>query len=342
MPITFPVTGAVNNFPIQVKPKSAPSSSGSSLMSHILSPTMQPMTAPQMAPTIEPITTQTDPYTTWAAEQAAREAVEIQKAKDAATTSFNTGWNSFNQSNKTNIDNFGIDYGAAWRNFGTNLGNQQRTIDTMGAKNELNKMRGSQGILGMVGRGIKSAGVTLGNKNAGSSSAVDRIARAYGEIGKSGMADIGNQYELENMDITTQQKNLNDTEAEFIKQQSENKQKFINNTVSAATSKINELNTMAQNADIPNRIAIEQEIARIKSEVIGGLQAYDTAGNTKLAEINPRDRMGNMTEANKMLQAGTNLGADAFNFTTEAPMGFANPIPAGGNLPIYTIPRKKK
>src|SRR5882672_4329817 len=48
---------------------------------------------------------------------------------------------------------------------------QQNQIDSEAIQNELDRQQGGQGILDMVGTGIRSGGVQLANANAGTSSA---------------------------------------------------------------------------------------------------------------------------------------------------------------------------
>lgn len=283
-------------------------------------------------------TPQPTPQDIAAQQQAAAEA----KAMAAARTSFNSGLGTLNSSIGNSMANWGIGYGKGWRNLGTSIQNGQDAINTMGAKNELNRDRGTAGVLGMVGRGTKSAGVMLGNKNAGDSSAAMALAKAYGQLGSNQMSNVGNQYALENMDITTQQKALDKQEQDAIVNMQEDKQIFINQTISDATAQINDLNTMAQNASIPERIALEQKINEIKAQATATLQGYENTGRATLAGINPRSLAGNRTEANKLRDAGTNLGQDAFNYTDQAPMGMGNIGPAGGSLPLYVLPRQKR
>jgi len=49
-----------------------------------------------------------------------------------------------------------------------------------------------------------------------------------------------------------------------------------------------------------------------------------------------------MSSAGELGRAGTSLGQDAFQYTTQAPMQFQGNAPSGGNLPIYTTPRGRR
>lgn len=285
-------------------------------------------------------TDQTPAYDPYAAARAAEAA---QKAEDQriAQNNFNSGYSNLQASQDSTLDKWGIGYGAGYRSLYNQILGGQENIDTMAAKNELNLKRGTQGVLGMVGRGIKSAGVMLGNRNAGSSSAADRIAKAYGSLGKSEMGNVGNQYALQNEDIATQQKALGRQEEEGFNNLEEAKKVMLNDIISDTRNQVQSLMTMMQNADLPTQISLQAEIDAVKAEGIAKAQSVEGQWKSKIIGVNARGRDGNMTRAEEMMTAGMDLGKDAFNFTTEAPMSMNNTIPAGANLPIYTIPRKR-
>lgn len=279
-----------------------------------------------------------DPY----AEARAEEARQKAENQRITQNNFNTGYDEMQAGQTSTLDKWGIGYGAGYRSLYNQILGGQEAIDTMAAKNELNLKRGTQGILGMVGRGIKSAGVMLGNKNAGSSSATDRIAKAYGTLGKNEMGNVGNQYALENMDISTQQTALNRQEQEGLTNLEEGKQIMLNEIMNDTRSKVQSLMVMMQNADLPTQISLQGEIDAVKAEGIAKAQSVEGVWKPKVTGVNARDRQGNMTKAEEMMTAGMDLGKDAFNFTTEAPMAMNGTVPAGANLPLYTLPRKRR
>lgn len=276
------------------------------------------------------------------AAAAAAEAAAKAENQRITQNNFNSGYQNLQDSQTSTLDKWGIGYGAGYRSLYNQILGGQEAIDTMAAKNELNLKRGTQGILGMVGRGIKSAGVMLGNRNAGSSSATDRIAKAYGTLGKNEMGNVGNQYALENMDIANEQTALGRREQEGLTNLEESKQVMLNDIITDTRNQVQSLMTMMQNADLPTQITLQAEIDAVKAEGIAKAQSVEGVWKPKVSGVNARDRQGNMTKAEEMMTAGLDLGKDAFNFTTEAPMAMNGTVPAGANLPIYTLPRKRR
>ena len=142
----------------------------------------------------------------------------------------------------------------------------QRGIDSKAVQTELAKKQGTTGVLGMVGRGIKSGGVMLGNKNAASSSGAEAIARAYGDIGRRELSNVGNQY-AQGMDQVQQaQVGLDEQRATGVRKYGENKAMVVNNIVSEARNKLAALDGQIAGASLPNRINIEAEKEAIKAD----------------------------------------------------------------------------
>lgn len=274
-----------------------------------------------------------DPYAQWGGKA----------AYDAKVNSIMGQKDSWYDSFGSNLANKGISYNSGILDFLDSLGQGQKTIETKAAKNELAKMTGQSGVLGMVGRGIKSSGVMLGNKNAGDSSAAGAIANAYGEIGTREMANVGNQYEMGNKDIALMQGQQDLQEKQGARKIDESKQMYINEMLSSANQAFSSLNAQLEGASLPQRIAIEQEKQRVKDQILNSLKGYDATLATGRANINPGSGEARRTAAIGMRDAGVGLGADAFNFTSEAPMQMqGQQAPAGSGLPLYMIPRGRK
>jgi len=216
---------------------------------------------------------------------------------------------------------------------------KQKGIDKQSANNELALMNGAEGIRGMVGRGINSAGVMLGNRNAGDSSATGAIANAYGQLGQRQMAGIGNQYSQNAQDIGLEQSNLNEAAALQQTRNEEDKAAFITTVINDATDQIKDLNLQKSQADVGTQIAIDQEIAKIKSATTAKLSAVDPIWTSGVAGLKGATRPASMTTAQGLRSAGTDLGNNSFNFTEQAPLTFQGNAPAGGNMPLYTMPR---
>jgi hypothetical protein len=216
---------------------------------------------------------------------------------------------------------------------------QQNSINNKAVNNEMAKLQGSRGVLGMVGRGIKSSGVMLANKNAGDSSAAGALANAYGEIGQREQSGINNQYEVAQNQVGLEQSNLDEARALQMGQFGREKNDTVNSIIADAESKMVSLNAMAADASLPDRIAIEQEKNRIRSEAMAKLQQYDSLLSTQAKETSADTRRG---EANRLSSLGT-ASTNPFQFTSEVPAQFqGQQSPAGSSLPIYTYGRNKR
>lgn len=239
------------------------------------------------------------------------------------------------------IDQYGQRYGNSITDYLDSIRAGQSNINTMGAKNELARNQGQTGVLGMVGRGIKSTGVMLGNKNAGDSSAAGALAGAYGELGKRQMSNVGNQYELGNMDIANQQTAFDVQKSKGRRDIELGKQEFVTSLLNDVQDKMAQLNARLVDASLPDRIAIEQEKEAIRQRANSTLQQYDQNLASGYGSVNANSIDDRRTEAQRLQQAGTQLGAGAFDFTQEAPMNFQGNGPSGGNLPLFTLPRRR-
>lgn len=236
----------------------------------------------------------------------------------------------------------GTGLGLNISDFVDSLSSGQKAIDTKAARNELAKQQGTAGVVGMVGRGIKSGGMMLGNRNAGSSSAVQGIADAYGQLGRQQLSGVGNQYALGNEDIKTAQDTFNTQEASGVRRLQGSKNDIVNNIVLDARDKFAQLDASMATASLPDRIAIEQEKENVRNQVLGQLQGYDSQLSQGVAGVAPTNQDQRMSEATRLGAAGTDLGADAFNFTDQAPLQLQGQGPAGSNLPIFTLARGRR
>jgi hypothetical protein len=263
-------------------------------------------------------------------------------AFDSLLSGFNTQkGNIFNSANEE-ITNIGNQYNRSILDFLDSARTGQQSINDKASANELAKMQGGNDILDMVGRGIRSGGVTLNNRNAGDSSGAEAIARAYGDIGRREMGKVGNQYELGNNEVNTLQDTFNTQQAAGVRKLQGTKDDSINSIVSAVGQSLASLDAKMAEASIPERIAIEQEKARIKSEAIAKLQAYDAQLTSGVSGITPMSQDARLQKANEMRQAGTSLGEGMFDYTTQAPAVMQGGAPAGANFPLFTLSRNRK
>lgn len=239
------------------------------------------------------------------------------------------------------INTEGSGYGSTITDFLENLGAGQKKVDSQSVQNELSKRQGTSGVLDMIGRGVRSGGVMLANKNATNSSATEALGRAYGDIGRRQLSGVGNQYEQGKLKVQSSQDDLDLQRSQGVRHLGENKTNIINGIVTDAQNALASLNQAAANASLPDRIDIEVEKQRIRNEALGKLQAFDTQLNTGVANIKPSDQMTNMTKAAQMDTAGT-AADDAFNFSSSIPAQFQGTGPFASDLPLFQYPNGKK
>lgn len=217
----------------------------------------------------------------------------------------------------------------------------QQNIDNEAVQNELAKRQGTQGVLGMVGRGIQSAGVTLANRNAGDSSATEAFSRAYGDLGRRQLSDVGSQYALGNDKIQQEQGNLADSITSGTRKITDSKNTIVNNIVSDARSQFAALDAQIAQASLPQRIQIEQEKEKVRQSVLGTLQQYDQELSSGVSGVTPMSQDARLAKVNALASAGT-APDNAFSFTSQAPAELQGTGANNFSLPIYTNPRNKQ
>ena len=193
----------------------------------------------------------------------------------------------------------------------------------------------------MVGRGIRSSGVQLANRNAGNSSAAGALANAYGQLGRGELSKVGSQYEQGVQSGNQAQDVFQTQQASGVRNLVGSKEDEVNRIVNSARQSFAELDAQIANASLPDRIAIEQEKEAIRGQVLGQLQQYDQLLSSETAKIAPTSLEQRRTKAAELARAGTDLGANAFNYSTETPLEFQNTGPFASELPIFTAPRRK-
>lgn len=273
-----------------------------------------------------------DPYSQWGGQANFNNLqsgfnTQKQMIGDTAGSAFDTAAGKYNRSILDFLDS-------------ARLG--QQTIDNKSTENELAKMQGTSDILGMVGRGIRSGGVMLNNKNSSDSSGAEAIALAYGDIGQREMGKVGNQYETGKMGINDMQDAFDVQQQAGVRNLQGSRDDSVNTIMGDVSKSLAELDAKMVDASMPERIAIEQEKARIKAAGIAKLQAYDSALTSGVKDIGPMSRDEVLQKAGTMRRAGTNLGAGMFDYTTQAPIAMQGQEPAGANLPLFVLPRNRK
>lgn len=220
-----------------------------------------------------------------------------------------------------------------------NLTLGQQGIDRRNVQNESSKIQGGRSILDMIGRGIKSGGVMLANKNAGNSSAASALANAYGQLGQRQMSSVGNQYAQNAGDIGVAQAEQDYQTAQAPGRFHEQLMGNVNSIVANARNQFAQLDAAMANASLPDRIAIEQEKENVRQQVLGQLQQYDAQISQGVGGIHAASQEQNRATANTQLQAGQ-ADPNLFQYTTQAPLQAQGSAPAGGNLPLFSVPRR--
>lgn len=303
------------------------------------SPNLQPTVNPQnatfgSAPAAQPpaaAPVYVDPYAQWGGRA----------AYDSMVSGFNAQKDNIYGTARDAVGNAAIGLNSSILDLVQALKSGQRDIDNKAVQTELAKKQGTTGVLGMVGRGIKSGGVMLGNKNAASSSGAEAIARAYGDIGRRELSSVGNQY-AQGMDQVQQaQVGLDEQRATGVRKYGENKAMVVNNIVSEARNKLAALDGQIAGASLPNRINIEQEKEAIKAQALQALQQYDQQLSTGVAGVQATTADARRAEGARLANAGT-APANAFDFTSQVPAELQNTGPFASSLPIFLANRSKR
>lgn len=272
-----------------------------------------------------------DPYAAWGGEAAYNSLVNEYNAQKG---------NIFNSASEAG-DAYGSQYGRGITTFLENARLGQNALDLKGAKNELAKTQGVNGVLGMVGRGVKSAGVMLAGKNAGNSSAAGALANAYGDQGRRQLGSIGNQYEMGNQELATDQNAFDVQQNQGVRELQGKKDDFINSTVLDARNQLAALDAKIAGASLPQRIAIDQEKESIKQTLLQKLQGFDSQLTQGRAGIQASSVDQRRQAASDMARAGQSLGADAFQYSTETPGQFQGTGPFSSELPLFTLGKRR-
>ena len=210
----------------------------------------------------------------------------------------------------------------------------QSQIDNRGINNELARQRGAADVYNSMNQGIRSGGVTLANRNASDSSAAEAIARAYGDIGRRQMSDIGNQYEMENVEIGLAQDDLLRQRAAGLRRFESAEEQAVTSIIADATDKLSALDTAMANASLPERIALNTEKNKIRSQVEKVLAPYMSG----LSQANSVRAMGGdarIAEATRRRSLGM-APSRQFDFSTDTPVGLEGSGPVSSELPIFT------
>lgn len=257
-------------------------------------------------------------------------------AEVAAANNFNNEQASDMGVINTAIGTAASGYGNDIQGLVTQNQNSQAAINAQAVQNELAEDQGTQSVNDMVNNGIEGGGVVLDNDNAGTSSAADALARAYGVQARQSESQVGNQFAQGEESIGNSQSALGNTENyEANTELPYDKTSAINNIVSNANSSLQYLDLLASESggtvSIPN---INTQRQQVQNQATAALSALD--GQIGGVTPAPTSNAQNESTAQGLFTAGT-APAQAFNYTDTAPATLASG-PAASNLPIYIAP----
>lgn len=253
---------------------------------------------------------------------------------------YNNQLGNFRQS----ATDWGNAYAPGYRNTVENYINKlrqgQESLNERGIQNELSLAQGRRSILDMVGQGIRSGGVALAGRNATAGSALDQIAKAYGQYGNQQLSNVGNQYALNDRDLGLEQSNFNADIPISVGSIKARSQSDIASTVQEARNNLANLQAWAASQSLPVQLDAAAEAQRIQDEISALVGGFNTQLDTGIAGVQPLSIDARKQKAASLAQQGT-AAANPFDFSTDMPIGFQDTGPAPGGLPIFTIPRKK-
>jgi hypothetical protein len=235
----------------------------------------------------------------------------------------------------------GLGYKNDILDFVDSLTGAQNKVNQRSVNNDLTKIQGGRSILDMVGRGIRSGGVMLNNKNAADSSAAGEIARAYGLIGKGQGTQLGNQYALEGNNIMTDQDAVNTQQAAGLRKFGDSKEQIVGGIVSQARDKLAALDAAMADKSMPERIALEQEKEKVRTDALAQLSQYDSLLSNGVAGVHHNTADETRNKAYDLANKGAQLGT-AFDFSASTPTALQGTGPFSSDLPLFTLPRRNQ
>lgn len=271
-----------------------------------------------------------DPYAKWGGYAGYQQAVGDYNSQRSATMG------SIND----RISNEATGYHSGLLDFIDSLRSGQRRLDAQSVQNELSRRSGTAGVYDTVGHGIRSGGVILANKNAGTSSATEGIARAYGDIGRRELNGVNNQYEQGVNTLHNAEADFTDQTQQGVRHLNENKVQISNGIVSDAQNAISALNQQAANASLPDRINIESEKERIRNDALTRLASFDAELNSGVSSAAPMSTDASRSKAEQLFTAGS-VPNNPFDFTSSIPAQFQNTGPFASDLPLFSRPKKQ-
>lgn len=237
--------------------------------------------------------------------------------------------------------NAGVGLSGSILDYINGLTQGQRAIDTKSIGNEQSRLGGIRNVQDVVGQGIKSGGVQLANRNAGNSSASEALARAYGTLGRQQLSQVGNQYAQGQQGIANDQQTFNENSVANARKISDSKTQTINQIVADANNSLVNLDSRMAYANLPDRLALDQEKQNIKNQTLQLLSSYDQQLQNAQHAVSPQSQDVNQAKAFELQSAGV-APDSAFSFDTTAAPQFAGTGPFASDLPLFQLARAKR
>lgn len=223
----------------------------------------------------------------------------------------------------------------------SSLQGSQSKVDNRARNNELAKIQGSRGVLDMVGRGIRSGGVTLANKNASDSSAAGALARAYGDLGRREMGDLNNEYAVENSEIGLLQEDIERQKSKGIRNIDEDIADAVSSIANKARNSLAALDAAMADADMMDRIAIGAERDKVKARALNALGQYEKLVRQRAGQVKAQSREQLRAKAFNLSNEG--VAADVpYDYTAEMPGTLQGTGPFASELPLFTFPKQEE
>lgn len=237
--------------------------------------------------------------------------------------------------------NAGVGLGGSILDYITGLTQGQRAIDTKSIGNEQSRLGGIRNVQDVVGQGIRSGGVQLANRNAGTSSASEALARAYGILGRQQLSQVGNQYEQGKAGIANDQQTFNENSVANARKIADSKTQTINQIVADANNSLVNLDSRMAYANLPDRLALDQEKQNIKNQTLQLLSGYDQQLQNAQTAVSPQSQDANQAKAFELQSAGV-APDSAFSFDTQPAAQFQGTGPFASDLPLFQFARTKR
>lgn len=270
-----------------------------------------------------------DPYAKWGGLAA------FQKLNSDFQASKGSAYSSITDLVNNGAANYEQSIGA----WGQNLKKGQTALDDQQVDIELGRGQGGANVLDMIGTGVRSGGVQLANMNAGTSSAGEALAQAWGTTGNKAMGQVNNKYFQDTTRLNQDQDRFLEDMDYSGKQITDSKVTVVNDIVSRAAASLSDLNAKAASASLEDRIGIEAEKNRIRNETMAKLNQYDGQFAESKGKFKKMDNSVAKGKAKSLQTTGLGGDMNPFDFTTQVPQAAQGTGPFASELPIFTKKR---